>query len=86
MKVAGGHLHGSQKKIPCPPPALNDSNASTYKRHCIEGTKHLWENNHLLTVEARYNKGPRGTKPLETPGVNCFNIGVLEEILIGDVF
>ena len=46
------------------PLALNDSSASTHKRHCIEGTKHLLKNNHLVTVNAWYNKGPRAAKTI----------------------
>ena len=48
------------------PLALNDSSASTHKRHCIQGTKHLWKNNHLFTEDAWYNKRPRAAKTIGT--------------------
>ena len=48
------------------PLALNDSSASTHKRHCIEGTKHSWKNNHLVMYSTwyMYNKGPRAAKTI----------------------
>ena len=47
------------------PFALYDSSASTQKT-LHSGYKHLWKNNHLFTVDAWYNKGPRAAKTIGT--------------------